>query len=132
MNDENKLEKLFKKYNEEMKRHTSALNEEFQSRLSGVAEGVIGLSEKFDLLNEKVDFLNEKVDRIEQVQNFHTDILNEHTEILKSHTEKLDSHTEMIGVQMEDISETKIELENKVDKKEFIELKQTVLAMAKF
>ncbi|MCX6736227.1 MAG: hypothetical protein NTZ13_04045 [Candidatus Parcubacteria bacterium] len=123
MDNKNEIEELFKKYNDEMKRHTNALSEEFQSRLSAVAEGVVGLGEKFDLLKENVGLLNEKVDRIEQVQNLHTEILNEHTK-------KLDSHTEMIGGQMEDTSETKIELENKVDKKEFIELKQTVLAMA--
>jgi len=116
MNDENKLREIFKEYNDEMKRHTGALLEDFQSQLSAVAEGVT--------------MLNEKVDRIEQTQNLHTEILKSHSEILNAHTDKLDSHTEMIGGQMEYTSEIKIELENKVDKREFIDLKQTVLTMS--
>ncbi|MCK9352247.1 MAG: hypothetical protein WCT49_03485 [Candidatus Paceibacterota bacterium] len=81
MNDENKLEELFKKYNEEMKCHTSALSEEFQSRLSTVAEGVT--------------MLNEKVDRIEQTQNLHTEILKSHTEKIDRIETTLDSRTEV-------------------------------------
>jgi hypothetical protein len=123
MNEENKIEKLFKKYNDEMKRHTSALGEEFQSRLSAVAEGVVGLGEKVDILNENVGLLNEKVDdltvRMDMVENTLSDVV---------HTQKI--HTEMIGELMENNSEVKIDIENKVDKKEFIELKQTVLAIS--
>ena len=53
-----------------------------------------------------------------------------HSEILNAHTEKLDLHKEMIGGQMEDTSEVKAELKEKVDRTEFIELKQAVLAMS--
>lgn len=61
------------------------------------------------MLTNKIDTLEVKVNRIETTQS---------------------SHTEMIGELMEDTLEIKIELKNKVDRKEFIELKQTVLAMS--
>jgi chromosome segregation ATPase len=147
MNEE-KIEEILKRRDEAMQqyiaglieesdRKTGALSEEFQGRLSVVAEGVVGLSEKFDFLQEKVDVLKENVDVLKEnvdVLKENVDSLNvkvDHMEgTLKEvvHTQKI--HTEMIGGLMESNSEVKIELENKADKKEFIELKEIVLAMS--
>ena len=126
MNEE-KIEEILKRRDESMQRYiaglieesdrkTGALSEEFQSRLSTVAEGVVGLGEKVDLLKENVDLLNEKVDRIEITQN--------------AHTEMIGIIAEDVSVLKDDVSEIKTELKNKVSRPEFIELKQTVLAMS--
>jgi len=161
MNEE-KIEEILKRRDEAMQqyiaglieesdRKTGALSEEFQGRLSVVAEGVVGLSEKFDFLQEKVDVLKENVDVLKEnvdVLKENVDVLKENVDVLKEnvdslnvkvdhmegtlkevvHTQKI--HTEMIGGLMESNSEVKIELENKADKKEFIELKEIVLAMS--
>lgn len=153
MNDENKLEVLFKKYNDEMRQHvsslivdsdikmqryvaekneesdkkfqryTGALSEDFQSKLSAVAKGVIGLSDKVEILTDNVEELTNTVkvlvNKVDQMEGTLKEVV---------HTQKM--HTEMIGVLMESDSEIKTELENKVDRTEFIELKQTVLAMS--
>lgn len=115
MNEE-KIEKILKRHDEEMQRYMGALSEDFQSKLSGVAEGVVGLSEKFDRLEIKVDHLETRFDRLE--------IKVDRIEVTQN------AHTEMIGILAEDVSEMKTESKNKVSRTEFIELEQTVLAMS--
>ena len=103
MKDEKKSEihEILKEYNEDIKRHNGALSEDFRSQLSGVAEGVM-------MLNEKVERLENTLGEVVHVQKI---------------------HTEMIGGVMEDISEIKENLKNKVDRTEFVELKQRVLIL---
>ena len=137
MKDENKFENLLKKYDEnmqrhfskatseikeEMKQHTGALLEEFQCRLSVVAEGVMGLNDKVDGLTDRLDRVENKVDNLENK----VDNLENRFDRVEN---TLNSHTEMIGELMENVSEIKIELKNKVNQKDFIELKQHVLVM---
>jgi hypothetical protein len=119
MNEE-KIEEILKRRDESMQRYiaglieesdrkTGALSEEFQSRLSTVAEGIT--------------ILNEKVDRIETTQNAHTEmigIIAEDVAVLKDD----------VTILKDGVSEIKTELKNKVSRPEFIELKQTVLAMS--
>ncbi|MFA5830962.1 MAG: hypothetical protein WC878_03985 [Candidatus Paceibacterota bacterium] len=138
MNDENKFEVLLKKYDENMQRHigalveesekntqrhTGALSEDFQSKLSAVAEGVLGLNDKVEILTDNVGELtntvNGLVNKVDQMEGVLKEVV---------HTQKM--HTEMIGVLMEGDSERKIEIKEKVDRTEFVELKQTVLAMS--
>jgi len=119
-NDE--IHEILKEYNEEIKRHIGALSEDFQGKLSGVAEGVIMLSEKVDGMVDRLDRVENKVDNLEnKVDNLENKF--DRMEVT------LNSHTEMIGTLMEDVSEIKIELKNKVDKKDFFELKQRVLVL---
>ncbi|TRZ51129.1 hypothetical protein D4R99_04815 [bacterium] len=151
MKDENKFENLLKKYDEnmqrhfskatseikeEMKQHTGALLEEFQCRLSVVAEGVMGLNDKVDGLTDRLDRVENKVDNLEnKVDNLENKVDNLENKVdnLENRFDRventLNSHTEMIGELMENVSEIKIELKNKVNQKDFIELKQHVLVM---
>jgi len=72
----------------DVKRYMGALSEEFQGRVSAIAEQFQGLHDQIDGIHNKLD---------------------EHTKIL-------DMHTEMIGMLMEDVSEIKEELKEKADK----------------
>jgi len=92
------IAELNKKSDEDIKRYIGSLTEEYQGRVSAVAE-------QFSGLNEKVDSIKETLD--------------EHGRILKI-------HTEMIGSLMETTEEIKEELKNKTDKTETIRLSRRV------
>ena len=59
----------------EIKRHMSALGEEYQGRLDGVIEQFGGMNKKFDALDERFDSVDKRFDGVDR---------------------KLDSHAEMI------------------------------------
>ena len=94
----------------EIKRHMTALSEDFQHKLSVIGE------QYFD---------------IKKTLGLHTNILNSHSKTLELHTNTLDSNTEMIGGIMEDIEIIKSNIEivkagvkKKVDDDEFTALER--------
>ena len=67
----------------EIKRHMSALSEEFQGRVSGVAEQFSGLNDKFDGLNNKVDEGFKKIDGQFRVVHHTLGAMKEDMDIMK-------------------------------------------------
>ncbi len=96
---------LLKVASEEFGRHTSALSEDFQSKVSILAEQVVGTNDKVEGLTDKVEGLTGKVENVIRIQK---------------------AHTEMIGAVMKDVSEIKLELKNKADKTEVARLERRV------
>jgi methyl-accepting chemotaxis protein len=87
-------------------RYVGSLSEEFQSRLSAVAEGVTGLSEKIDILTTRLD-------RVENTLN--------------SHTEMIGNIMENVEMMKSDIHAIKNELKQKVSYDEFTQLEKRVI-----
>lgn len=89
---------LFDEYHaeteKEVTRYIGAVTEDFQGKVSAIAE-------QFSSLHEKIDQVKETLD--------------EHTETLDEHSRMLNMHTEMIGTIMEDVAEMKEELRTKAD-----------------
>ncbi len=105
--------------------HIGALSEDFQHRVSAIAEQFSGLHEKLDehgrILNEHGRILNE-----------HGRILNEHGRILNEHGGILNSHTEMIGRLMIDVEEIKVSMRSKVGRDEFDKLESRLVSLESF
>ena len=102
-------------HNKDMKRYVGSLSEEFQGRVSAIAEQFGGL--------------NKKIDRIAEVQNEHTRKLDQHSQILDQHSRTLQSHTMMIGRVMEDVEEIKSGMKEKVDRSEFVKLEKRMVVL---
>ena len=88
------IAKILKPYNDDMRRHMSALSEEHQERLKGVAELVTANSKKLDA----------------------------HSKSLESHTEMIGQMMENIEIIKIDIGFLKSSLKKKVDYDEFMAL----------
>ncbi|MBI5400758.1 MAG: hypothetical protein HZB12_01420 [Candidatus Yonathbacteria bacterium] len=86
---------------DEIKRYLGALAEDFQGRVSAIAEQFLGLNAKLD----------------------------EHTQKFESIDTKLDEHTQMIGQLMVDVREIKTDLKQKLDSSEFVGLEKRVIAL---
>lgn len=104
------VDEILRPYNADIKRHMSALSEDFQGRVKVVAEQFVGLNGKIDNLQHTVDRHTEKIDRLQST---------------------IDSHTEMIGALMTDVSTIKGNVEflkgglkKKVDYDEFLALER--------
>jgi hypothetical protein len=96
---------ILDQYNEDIKRHMSALSEDFQSKVAIIAEQTVGTNDKVDGVETR---LTNKIDGVIHVQ---------------------ETHTEMVGAIMEDVSEIKTELKNKADKIEVTRLERRVLSL---
>ena len=96
----------------EVKRHMSALSEEYQSRIDGVVEQFGGMNRHFELLDKKFDLVDRKFDLIEKK--------------FDSLDKKLDSHTEMIARLLEQSQEIKSEMRQKVELQLFAKLEKRV------
>lgn len=107
---------------DEIKRYLGALAEDFQGRVSAIAEQFLGLNEKLDNhtqmfveINVRLDGMDGRLDgidvRLDKVDGI------------------LDTHTQMIGQLMVDVQEIKIDLKQKVDKSEFVPLEKRVTAL---
>ena len=101
---------VLKPYNAEIRRHMSALSEDFQGRVKVVAEQFGGLNGKIDRLQDTVD---------------------SHAEMFGKIQHTIDAHTEMIGILMVDVSTIKANVEflkgglkKKVDYDEFLALER--------
>lgn len=123
------IEVILKKYNDDIKRHMSALSEDFQGQVAMIAEQVVGTTDKVEGLTNKVGGLTDTVARL-------TDRVDVLTDTVAMQGTKLDevihvqkTHTEMIGTIMEDVSEIKIELKNKADKAEVVRLERRVQSL---
>lgn len=117
MKKDSQVEKILKPYNEEIKRHMTALSEDFQGKVK-----VIG--EQFGGLNEKIDKINETLDS-------HTEMIEEMSSDMKDVKTTLVSHTEMIGKLAVDVEVVKTNVEfmkgslkKKVDYDEFLALER--------
>ncbi len=100
-----------------MKRHTGALLEEFQSRVSVIAE---------------------QYSDIQKTLNSHTITLDSHTKMLNSHTRTLDSHTDQIAGILVNLNEIKLDikdiksgLDKKVNEEHFVNLDTRVQVLEK-
>ena len=95
---ENDTKKILAEYNKDVRRHMSTLSEDFQGKVSVIAE-------QYGSINKKLD---------------------EHGRILGEHGRKLDSHTEMIGKILIEVNEIKVGLKQKVDFSDFAKLEKRV------
>ena len=102
---ENDTKKILAEYNKDVRRHMSTLSEDFQGKVSVIAE-------QYGSINKKLDE--------------HGRILGEHGRILGEHGRKLDSHTEMIGKILIEVNEIKVGLKQKVDFSDFAKLEKRV------
>ncbi|KKU66535.1 MAG: hypothetical protein UX89_C0022G0003 [Parcubacteria group bacterium GW2011_GWA2_47_16] len=100
MKKDPQIEKILKPYNEDVKRHMTALSEDFQGRVKVVAE-------QFGSLNKKIDKMQTT---------------------LESHTEMIGELLIDVTTVKEDVKSIKESLKTKVNHKEFVELKRQVLA----
>ena len=103
---------ILKPYNKEIKRHMSALSEDFQGRVKVIGEQFTGL--------------NTKIDKIQETVDSHTKTLVSHTEILKSHTEMIGKLAEDMTTVKDDVKSIKESLKTKVSRKKFGELERRV------
>jgi hypothetical protein len=101
---------LAKKSDDDIKRYTGALSEEFQGRVKVVAEQYGDIKKTLDA---------------------HTKVLESHTEMIGKIQNTIDAHTEMIGTLMVDVSTVKANVEflkgglkKKVDYDEFLALER--------
>lgn len=94
------VEAILKPYNEDIKRHMSALSEEFQGRVKVVAEQFGGL--------------NTKIDKIQDT--------------LESHTEMIGTLSVDMTTVKGDVKLIKDSLKTKVSRKRFVELEKHVFA----
>lgn len=111
--------RLDKKLKQHMERYVGVVVEEFQSRVSIIAEQLTDVQDTLKVHTEILDSHTATLDS-------HTKILDSHTATLDSHTATLGSHTEMIGSLMvnmdivkDDIKIIKNDLKQKVDRSEF-------------
>lgn len=107
---------------DDIKRYLGALAEDFQGRVSAIAEQFSGISEKLDSHTQMFGDINEKLEE-------HSRILSHHTQMFGEVNKKLDSHSQMIGQLMVDAQEIKIDLKQKVDRSEFVPLEKRVIAL---
>ncbi len=85
----------------EIKRHMSALGEEYQGRLDGVIEQFGGMNKRFDALDKRFDGVDKK----------------------------LDSHAEMIAKMMVQLQEIQSDMKQKVDLQQFARLEKRVVLL---
>ena len=56
------MKEVVREIDERMQRHVGVLSEEYQSRLSAVAEQMGGLNHRIDIVSDHLDILTERVD----------------------------------------------------------------------
>jgi hypothetical protein len=100
-----KHQKLREEANDDIRKFMAINTEDFQSRVSAIAEQFLGLNEKIDATNEKLDATT------------------------KTLTEKLDSHTVMISRLMIDVEEVKVGMREKVGRDEFNKLETRLVVL---
>ncbi len=94
--------------NDDMKRHMSALAENFGDGISAVTEQFLGLNTKVDSLGQKLENVGTQL------------------------SEKLDSHTIILGQLMVDVEEIKSGMREKIDRKEFTALEKRMVALESY
>jgi hypothetical protein len=150
-----KHQKLREEANDDIRKFMAINTEDFQSRVSAIAEQFLGLNEKLDattiLLSEKIDATNERLDATNErldatnerldattillsekidATNERLDATNEKLDATtKTLTEKLDSHTVMIGRLMIDVEEIKVGMREKVDRSDFNKLETRLVTL---
>ena len=106
----------------EVKRHMSALGEEYQGRIDAVIEQFGGMNRRFDHVDKKFELVDKKFDHIDK----RFDLVDKRfTGIDK----KLDAHTEMIGRIMIQLEEMKSDMRQKVDLQQFSRLEKRVVLL---
>jgi predicted nucleic acid-binding Zn-ribbon protein len=91
------VKKLLELQGKDMKRYVGSLSEEFQGRVSAIAEQFGGLNKKLDTHEVAFSMINKKLDT--------------HEVAFSMINKKLDTHTEMIGGMKEDIEVIKANIE---------------------
>ncbi len=91
-------------HNADIKRYIGAVTEDFQHRVSAIAEQFSGLNEKLDTHSTAISRINDK----------------------------LDTHTEMIGRLMIDVEEIKVGMNEKVSRSEFNKLESRLVSLESF
>ena len=98
--------------------HIGVVSEDFQHRVSAIAEQFHGLNKKLDEHGKKLDEHGKKLD--------------EHGKKLDGHGGVLASHSEMIGRIMIDIEEIKVGMREKVGRDEFNKLETRLVSLESF
>lgn len=109
------VKKLLDLHNQEIKRYVGVLSEEFQGRVSGVAEQFLSIS---------VD-VKETLALVGSQEK----ILNLHTMMLDAQASKMKAHTEMIGKIMVQLQEIQSDMKQKVDLQQFARLEKRVVML---
>ena len=112
MKKNTQMEKILKPYTDEVKRHMSALSEDFQGRVKVVSELVISQGKKIDTLTETVGEMKVDITSIKTT--------------LTQHTEQIEKITEDVGIIKTNVEFMKDSLKKKVDYDEFIALEKRV------
>lgn len=71
-NKNSEVEKILKPYNVDIKRHMSALSEEYQSRISIVAEQVGSISENIEIIKSDIEFIKGGIKKKVDYEEFMT------------------------------------------------------------
>ena len=98
--------------------YIGAVTEDFQHRVSVIAEQFSGLNEKLDTHTTEISRINDKLDT--------------HTTEISRINDKLDTHTEMIGRLMVDVEEIKVGMNEKVSRSEFNKLESRLVSLESF
>lgn len=121
---------------EDIKRYLGALAEDFQGRVSAIAEQFFGVNEKLDGVITRLDGVDGRLDgidgRLDGIDGRLDGIDGRLDGIdgrLDGIDKKLDTHTQMIGQLMVDVQEIKTDLKQKVDRSEFSPLEKRVVAL---
>jgi len=107
----------------------SALSEDFQDRIGGIAEQFVDLKTDINGLKKDVTGIKKDVSSLKQDMAEVKQTLDSHTKMLDSHTKILDSHTAMLGQLMVDATETNINLKTKVSQNDFAKLDERVVKL---
>ena len=98
--------------------HIGAVTEDFQHRVSAIAEQFSGLNNKLDKHTTEISRINDKLD-------------TQTTEVSRIN-DKLDTHTEMIGRLMIDVEEIKVGMHEKVSRSDFNKLESRLVSLESF
>jgi chromosome segregation ATPase len=97
---------LFEEHDQKMQRYMGALSEDFKHQLSGVAEGVTMLGEKFDRMETRMGRVETKVDNLEtKVDNLET-TMNSKFKTVFDYLSRIDDELQDIKKEMERLSLT--------------------------
>lgn len=107
---------------DDIKRYLGALAEDFQGRVSAVAEQFSGVNEKLNGISRELGGVHHELGGI----NKRLDGMDGRFDGIDK---KLDTHTQMIGQLMVDVQEIKGDMKQKVERSEFSRLEKRVIAL---
>jgi chromosome segregation ATPase len=125
---------------DDVKRYIGVVTENFQDKVSAVAEQFLGLNDKIDRLDSKlsdkiddVEYkLTVRLDGVEQKLNGVEQKLNGVEQRLDGVEQRLDTHTEMVGRIMIDVEDIKTGMHEKVSRQEFNKLETRLVSLESF